>query len=78
MKFAEFGLDDKITRSIDQLGYKRPTDIQFKAIPAILEREDVLAIRPKRVLVNRPLSLYPFYNFFLKSERIAMPAFAAL
>ncbi|MCT4591223.1 MAG: DEAD/DEAH box helicase [Carboxylicivirga sp.] len=44
MKFAEFGLDDKITRSIDQLGYKRPTDIQFKAIPAILEREDVLAI----------------------------------
>ncbi|WP_289053615.1 DEAD/DEAH box helicase [Carboxylicivirga marina] len=44
MKFSEFGLHEKITKSIDQLGYKRPTDIQFKAIPAILEREDVLAI----------------------------------
>ncbi|WP_430811711.1 MULTISPECIES: DEAD/DEAH box helicase [unclassified Carboxylicivirga] len=44
MKFEEFGLHEKITRSIDQLGYKRPTDIQFKAIPAILEGEDVLAI----------------------------------
>lgn len=44
MKFAEFGLDAKIIRSIEQLGYKRPTDIQFKAIPAILEGEDVLAI----------------------------------
>lgn len=44
MKFAEFGLNEKITKSIDLLGYKRPTDIQFKAIPAILEKEDVLAI----------------------------------
>jgi ATP-dependent RNA helicase RhlE len=44
MKFEEFGLNEKITRSIDDLGYKRPTDIQFKAIPAILEKEDVLAI----------------------------------
>jgi len=44
MKFEEFGLHEKITRSIDQLGYKRPTDIQYKAIPAILEGEDVLAI----------------------------------
>ncbi|WP_430814102.1 DEAD/DEAH box helicase [Carboxylicivirga sp. RSCT41] len=44
MKFEEFGLSEKITKSIDQLGYKRPTDIQFKAIPAILEKEDVLAI----------------------------------
>ncbi len=44
MKFEEFGLNEKITKGIEQLGYKRPTDIQFKAIPAILEKEDVLAI----------------------------------
>ncbi|TRX72486.1 DEAD/DEAH box helicase [Carboxylicivirga sp. M1479] len=44
MKFAEFGLNSKILKSIEALGFKRPTDIQFKAIPAILEREDVLAI----------------------------------
>jgi len=44
MKFEEFGLDAKIIKSIEQMGYKRPTDIQFKAIPAILKGEDVLAI----------------------------------
>ncbi|MCU4176846.1 DEAD/DEAH box helicase [Carboxylicivirga sp. N1Y90] len=44
MKFEEFGINAKILRSIDELGYKRPTDIQFKAIPPILKGEDVLAI----------------------------------
>lgn len=44
MKFEEFGIDVKILRSIEQLGYKRPTDIQYKAIPPILKGEDVLAI----------------------------------
>jgi len=44
MKFTEFDLDIKILKSIEQMGYKRPTDIQFKAIPAILKGEDVLAI----------------------------------
>ncbi len=44
MKFVEFGLHPKITKSIEELGYKRPTDIQYKAIPHILKGEDVLAI----------------------------------
>lgn len=44
MKFEEFGLSDKIAKSIKALDYKRPTDIQYKAIPAILKGEDVLAI----------------------------------
>lgn len=44
MRFQEFGLDAKVLRSIEKLGYKRPTDIQYKAIPAILKGEDVLAI----------------------------------
>ncbi|MCI4669759.1 MAG: DEAD/DEAH box helicase [Bacteroidia bacterium] len=44
MKFSEFGISDELVRSLDQLGYKRPTDIQYKAIPSIMKGEDVLAI----------------------------------
>lgn len=44
MKFEKFYLDNDILRNLDGLGFKRTTDIQFKAIPAILRGEDVLAI----------------------------------
>lgn len=44
MKFQEYHIADGIKKSISKLGYKKPTDIQFKSIPAILNGEDVLAI----------------------------------
>ncbi|MDX2246518.1 MAG: DEAD/DEAH box helicase [Bacteroidia bacterium] len=44
MKFEDFGLEPEILRSLETLGFKRPTDIQYKAIRPILEGEDVLAI----------------------------------
>lgn len=44
MKFDEFGLDVSLLKAITELGFKRPTDIQFKAIAPVLNREDVLAI----------------------------------
>ena len=44
MKFDEYRISEGIKRSIDKLGYKKPTDIQYKSIPAILKGEDVLAI----------------------------------
>ncbi|MFY0592180.1 DEAD/DEAH box helicase [Roseivirga sp.] len=44
MKFEEYRIADGIKASISQLGYKKPTDIQYKSIPAILKGEDVLAI----------------------------------
>jgi len=44
MKFSEYHIIPEIKQSLDELGYKRPTDIQFKAIPNILNGEDVLAI----------------------------------
>ncbi|MBT5528068.1 MAG: DEAD/DEAH box helicase [Cytophagia bacterium] len=44
MKFDEYHIAEGIKRSIGNLGYKKPTDIQFKAIPHILNGEDVLAI----------------------------------
>lgn len=44
MKFSEYRILPEIKQSLEELGFKRPTDIQFKAIPNILNGEDVLAI----------------------------------
>lgn len=44
MKFSDYRISREIKESLEELGFKRPTDIQFKAIPSILKSEDVLAI----------------------------------
>ncbi|HEY4650227.1 MAG TPA: DEAD/DEAH box helicase, partial [Pontibacter sp.] len=44
MKFDDYRISDEIKKSLSKLGFKRPTDIQFKAIPPIMRGEDVLAI----------------------------------
>lgn len=44
MKFEDYSISSEIKKNIEKLGFKRPTDIQFKAIPPILKGEDVLAI----------------------------------
>ena len=44
MKFDQYHIAEGIKSSISKLGYKKPTDIQYKSIPPILKGEDVLAI----------------------------------
>jgi ATP-dependent RNA helicase RhlE len=44
MKFNDYYIAPEVKRSLERLNFKRPTDIQFKAIPSILKGEDVLAI----------------------------------
>ena len=44
MRFEEYGISPEIKKNLSKLGFKRPTDIQFKSIPSILKGEDVLAI----------------------------------
>lgn len=44
MRFSSYNLSPQIKQNLDQLGFKRPTDIQYKSIPPILKGEDVLAI----------------------------------
>ncbi len=44
MKFEDYNISNEVKTSIGKLGFKRPTDIQFKTIPHILKGEDVLAI----------------------------------
>lgn len=44
MKFEKYNLTPALKQNIESMGFKRPTDIQFKAITPILNGEDVLAI----------------------------------
>jgi ATP-dependent RNA helicase RhlE len=44
MKFEQYNISPLIKQSLDELGFKKPTDIQYKAIPSILKGDDVLAI----------------------------------
>ncbi|MFZ4544168.1 MAG: DEAD/DEAH box helicase [Saprospiraceae bacterium] len=44
MKFDDYHISNRIKLNLEMAGFKRPTDIQFKAIPSIMNGEDVLAI----------------------------------
>ncbi len=44
MRFDQYNISSDIKKNLAKLKFKRPTDIQFKAIPPILRGEDVLGI----------------------------------
>jgi len=44
MKFEKYNISHQIKKSLEELGFSRPTDIQYKSIPSIMSGEDVLAI----------------------------------
>ncbi|MBK8351726.1 MAG: DEAD/DEAH box helicase [Saprospirales bacterium] len=44
MKFTDYSIAYDIKDNLEKLGFRRPTDIQFKSIPPIMRGEDVLAI----------------------------------
>jgi len=44
MKFEQYNFVSVLKRNLFNLGFRKPTDIQYKSIPPILRGEDVLAI----------------------------------
>jgi Superfamily II DNA and RNA helicases len=44
LKFEKFHLSEDLLRNLEDNGFFRTTDIQYKAIPSIMKGEDVLAI----------------------------------
>ena len=46
MTFAELGLDPKIQKALDDLGYETPTPIQAQAIPHLMQGLDLLGHAP--------------------------------
>lgn len=46
MKFDDYHIAKEIKEQLKALGFKRPTDIQYKAIKPVLDGEDVFAVAP--------------------------------
>lgn len=44
MKYTDYRISTEIKKNLSDLGFRRPTDIQYKAITPILRGDDVLAI----------------------------------
>ncbi|MDO4461432.1 MAG: DEAD/DEAH box helicase [Bacteroidia bacterium] len=44
MKFSAFGLKEQLLSNIEAMGFRKPTDIQYKSMRPILGGDDVLAI----------------------------------
>jgi ATP-dependent RNA helicase RhlE len=44
MVFNQYNLVAELKKNLEDLGYRKPTDIQYRSIPPILKGEDVLAI----------------------------------
>ncbi|MBS4013312.1 MAG: DEAD/DEAH box helicase [Bacteroidetes bacterium] len=44
MRFNQYKFVQELKLNLENLGFRKPTDIQYKAIPPILKGEDVLAI----------------------------------
>jgi ATP-dependent RNA helicase RhlE len=44
MKFENYRIHDEVKQALEEMGFKRPTDIQFKCIPNIQDGEDLLAV----------------------------------
>ncbi|OAQ39650.1 RNA helicase [Pedobacter psychrophilus] len=44
MKFSKYHIVPQLKKALEELDYKKPTDIQFKSIPQILSGQDILAI----------------------------------
>ncbi len=42
--FSEFGLSQEILKSLEELGYSSPTEVQGKVIPKVLLHEDLIVI----------------------------------
>ncbi|MDG1841821.1 MAG: DEAD/DEAH box helicase [Crocinitomicaceae bacterium] len=44
MKFSAYNISKSILSQLEEMDFKKPTDIQYKAIPYILKGEDVMAV----------------------------------
>lgn len=66
MKFSKYRIAEELKNSLTELGFNKPTDIQFKAIPSIMNGEDVLAIAQtgtgKTAAFAIPIINYLFVN----------------
>lgn len=68
MKFSDYRIDAKIKSQLEYMGFKKPTDIQYRCIPHILNGEDVMAVAPTGTGKTAAFVI-PIINQLLKSKR---------
>ncbi|MFA8434875.1 MAG: DEAD/DEAH box helicase [Marinifilaceae bacterium] len=68
MKFEHYNFSKDIKRSLEKLGFKRPTDIQYKSIPPIMDGEDVLGIAQTGTGKTAAFAI-PVINILQESKR---------
>ena len=68
MKFKDYHIDPKIKSQLEYMGFKKPTDIQYRCIPHILNGEDVMAVAPTGTGKTAAFVI-PIINQLLKSKR---------
>ena len=73
MKFDDYPIAGAIKKNLTAAGFKRPTDIQFKAIPSILKGEDVLAVAQTGTGKTAAFAV-PVIHRIHKSKRPGSPA----
>ncbi|MDP4534585.1 DEAD/DEAH box helicase [Alkalimonas collagenimarina] len=75
--FAELSLDPRLLRSMQHLGFSRPTEIQQEAIPAVLSGKDLLV--SSRTGSGKTLAyLLPMMQRLLKSKPLSQKDARAL
>ena len=68
MKFKDYNIESKLKTQLEYLGFNRPTDIQFRAIQAILDGEDVMAVAPTGTGKTAAFVI-PILNQLLRTKR---------
>ncbi len=69
MKFEDLNLRPQVKKNVEAMGFTRPTDIQFKAIPHILNGEDIMAIAQTGTGKTAAFAIPTVNNLMLRSRR---------
>ncbi|GEP92409.1 ATP-dependent RNA helicase RhlE [Chitinophaga terrae (ex Kim and Jung 2007)] len=75
MKFEQYNLAPEIKESLAAMGFKRPTDIQFKAIPSILKGDDVMAIAQTGTGKTAAFAIPILHKLLQQEQRSRRPRF---
>jgi len=68
MKFQDYRIDSRIKSQLEYMGFKKPTDIQYRSIQHILDGEDVMAVAPTGTGKTAAFVI-PILNHILKKKR---------
>ncbi len=72
MKFEDYNIIPEIKKNLEKAGFKRPTDIQYKSIPHILNSEDVLAVAQTGTGKTAAFAI-PIINMLHKQKNMKRP-----